>query len=239
MAWKQLIYNGFEEPLIFTNSLNLGYIATPGGTNSNNYNFSVASNGDFTVDKLFPKYNASSSLGSSDKTWGTLYGSSSWINVNNYTNSTPDNSFTILSYRYDNGRCSVYNTPLTYNKASTVLSLSGSFYASGTITAASSRKLKENIKYYKDSALDVINSTEVVSFNYKNDEQKAYKVGFIAEDTDPILSTKEKDKIDINNCIGMLIKSIQELSNKVSLLEAQNELLTNKLISNGMINVEE
>ena len=116
MAWKQLIYNGFEEPLIFTNSLNLGYIATACGTNNNNYYFSVSTSGELTVNSVLPKINALSNLGSSDKTWGTIYGSSSWINVNSYTNSTPDNSFTILSYKYDNGRNTVYNTPITYDR---------------------------------------------------------------------------------------------------------------------------
>jgi hypothetical protein len=85
--------------------------------------------------------------------------------------------------------------------------------------AVSKRELKENIETVTYSALDLIDSVDVVSFNFKNDETKDYKVGFIADDTDKILSGKDNDKMDINNCIGVLLKAVQELREENRLLK--------------------
>jgi len=62
--------------------------------------------------------------------------------------------------------------------------------------------------------LDIINKTDIVEFNYKDDLDKEYKVGFIADDTDSILSGVNKDHMDSGNSIGLLIKAMQELSNE-------------------------
>jgi len=91
--------------------------------------------------------------------------------------------------------------------ASTVTATNG-FYQS------SKRELKENIKPFEQSALDIINKTDIVEFNYKDDLDKEYKVGFIADDTDSILSGVNKDHMDSGNSIGLLIKAMQELSNE-------------------------
>lgn len=53
----------------------------------------------------------------------------------------------------------------------------------------------------------------------KGDEEKDYRVGFIADDTNPIVSGKNQDIMDLQNCIGVLIKAVQELSQKCDLLE--------------------
>jgi hypothetical protein len=89
----------------------------------------------------------------------------------------------------------------------------------GTLNAtifngASSRTVKKNIKPFKGSALDVIKSIDVVSFKYKGDTEP--QVGFIAEDTDPLLSGEEQKSMKINTTIGILIKAIQELEEKIS-----------------------
>ena len=101
-----------------------------------------------------------------------------------------------------------------------------SITASGMIqansfNATSSRKLKKEIKPTLVSALDLIDSVEVVDFIYKNDENEIPHIGFIAEDTDSLLSTPSHDKIDYTNCIGVLIKAVQELSEKVRALESK------------------
>ena len=80
----------------------------------------------------------------------------------------------------------------------------------------SKRELKENIHSFTQSALDLINKTNIVDFNYKDDINKNYKVGFIADDTDSILSTSQHDRMDMYNCIGVLLKAVQELDNKVN-----------------------
>jgi hypothetical protein len=77
--------------------------------------------------------------------------------------------------------------------------------------ATSKRSAKENIETFTQSALNIIDATEVVSFNFIGDENKTYRVGFIADDTHEYLATKSHDQIDINNTIGLLLKAVQEL----------------------------
>ena len=62
---------------------------------------------------------------------------------------------------------------------------------------------------------DEINKIDICTFTLKEDEKKAKKVGFIADDTDELFATKTHDAIDYNNCIGMLLKAVQELSAEV------------------------
>jgi len=78
----------------------------------------------------------------------------------------------------------------------------------------SSRLLKTNIIPTVLPALDIIRNTQVVDYNYKVDLATP-KIGFIAEDTHSIMSTVAKDSMDITNCIGLLIKSVQELNDKI------------------------
>jgi hypothetical protein len=85
---------------------------------------------------------------------------------------------------------------------------------------ASSRTLKTNINPFTKSALDIIREVSVVSFNYKTDIINKH-IGFIAEDTPEELSTRNKNVMDSNNTIGVLLKAIQELEAKVKELEAK------------------
>ena len=99
-----------------------------------------------------------------------------------------------------------------------------SITASGTIqanefVANSSRKVKENIHPTVVSALDLIDKVAVVDFNYITDEEKKPHIGFIAEDTDPLLSTPHQKGMDYTNCIGTLIKAVQEITKGIEKLE--------------------
>lgn len=79
--------------------------------------------------------------------------------------------------------------------------------------ANSARSLKTDIKPTKYNAVDEINKINVVDFYFKSDSKKENpKVGFIADDTDPIFSTKDKNSMDLYNTCGMLLKAVQELS---------------------------
>lgn len=79
--------------------------------------------------------------------------------------------------------------------------------------ANSARSLKTDIKPTKYNAVDEINKIKVVDFYFKSDSKKENpKIGFIADDTDPIFSTKEKNSMDLYNTCGMLLKAVQELS---------------------------
>lgn len=79
--------------------------------------------------------------------------------------------------------------------------------------ATSSRAVKMDIVPTKHNAVEEINKINVVDFFFKTDKDRQDpKVGFIAEDTDPVFSTKEQNSMDFYNCIGMLLKAVQELS---------------------------
>jgi len=46
-------------------------------------------------------------------------------------------------------------------------------------------------------------------------------IGFIAEKTPPELSTKNQNVMDSNSTIGVLIKAVQELTERIKELEAK------------------
>ena len=80
------------------------------------------------------------------------------------------------------------------------------------------RTVKDNIELYLESALDILNKVSVVSFNYNDmsgEDTNIKHIGFIAEDTPEELSTLYRDRMDYTNCIGLLIKAVQELSSKL------------------------
>ena len=91
---------------------------------------------------------------------------------------------------------------------------------------SSSRESKTNIKpTTHTNALEEIDKIEIVDFNFKDEERKDEpKIGFIADDTDSIFSGLDKDKMDVYNCIGMLLKAVQELNDKIKKLENQAEV---------------
>ena len=91
-------------------------------------------------------------------------------------------------------------------------------YASG-FYVSSLRSLKENIEPTKVKATDLINSQEIVDFNYKADKDKAHKVGLIADDSDPLFLDKKGETVDLYNTCGILMKAVQELSKRVEELE--------------------
>lgn len=111
-----------------------------------------------------------------------------------------------------------YCTDANYN-ANSNSTVQGRITSAGAFTNSSKRALKENILDFKKSATDIINSVKICSFNMKGDPEKDYRVGFIADDTDPILSGKNQDIMDLQNCIGVMMKAIQELSSEIETLK--------------------
>ena len=85
----------------------------------------------------------------------------------------------------------------------------------------SKRSLKENIKEWNGDALSLLKDVDIVEYNYISDPEKTYHIGFIADDTDERIAGKAHDRMDTTNCIGVLIKAIQELSDKIARLESQ------------------
>ena len=98
--------------------------------------------------------------------------------------------------------------------------IEGGAIACTYVQTTSSRTKKKNIVHSERNAVKAINDIEIVDFFYKNDkDEKNQKVGFIAEDTDSIFSTNKKDCMDHSNCIGMLLKAVQELSAEIEELK--------------------
>jgi hypothetical protein len=93
----------------------------------------------------------------------------------------------------------------------------GNSYAAAFYTN-SSRALKQDIAPFSRSALDIVNNTLIVDFRYKNKPEVA-RVGFIAEDTDAVLTGDNGDKFDTTNTLAVALKAIQELSTRVNELE--------------------
>lgn len=84
------------------------------------------------------------------------------------------------------------------------------------------RARKENIERYLGKALELFNSVTVCSFRYKcdHDNPDGYThYGFIADDTDERLSSPSHNIMEIGNCIGLLIKAVQELSQEIDNLK--------------------
>ena len=109
---------------------------------------------------------------------------------------------------------------------------SGNLTVPGTITGSevyrgSSRELKKNIKPMRRSGLDLINNTEICTYNLKSSGQ--FGVGFIAEDTDWWISGKDQKKHEFGNHLGVITKAIQEEDQKVEKLRELIDELTIKL----------
>jgi hypothetical protein len=91
-----------------------------------------------------------------------------------------------------------------------------------SVNTTSKRSTKKNIKPFKKRALDIINKTDIVSFNFKTDALEEYRVGFIADDTNEIIAGSNHDKMDITNTLGVVLKAIQELSEEIEKLKGEN-----------------
>jgi len=112
------------------------------------------------------------------------------------------------------------------NLSSSGNSLSGSFTASGNITAYSSRKLKSDIKTI-DNALDKVSQMRGVTFT-KDGELSS---GVIAEEFEKIAPELVQDgeykSVAYGNTVGYLIEAIKQLKERNEKLE----LIVNKLIT--------
>ena len=84
---------------------------------------------------------------------------------------------------------------------------------------SSARILKENISPFVLDGLGILSEINVMNFTYKSDSSRNPRVGFIADDTDKLLSGEFQDNFDMGNTVGVLIKAIQELTYKVKDLE--------------------
>ena len=152
--------------------------------------------------------------------------------VRDLTFATQTKAGTVSTTAQTFGGVKTFNNGIAFGSSGTggSISSSGEVTFAGTVTAndfeaVSSRKLKENIKPTLVSALDLIETVKVVDFNYINDDEKTPHIGFIAEDTDKLLSTPHQNKMDYTNCIGALLKAVQEITKGMEELKREIERL--------------
>ena len=81
------------------------------------------------------------------------------------------------------------------------------------------RSMKKDIIPFSRSALEILKQTEVVSFHYKSDKDQRNRIGFIADDTPVELSGEKHSIMDRSNCIGVLIKAVQEICAEIERLK--------------------
>lgn len=109
------------------------------------------------------------------------------------------------------------------------LGRSDAWWTTGALGAASfynssSRSLKENIQTFAPSAVDILNDTEIVSFNYEVDQNdEDVRIGFIAENTNEILAGVNHDRMDTVSVIGLLLKSVQEIDQRITIIENKKQ----------------
>ena len=101
-------------------------------------------------------------------------------------------------------------------------SLSGSFTASGNITAYSDERLKDNIQTI-DNALDKVSQMRGVTF-YKDGE---FSSGVIAQEMEQVAPELVQDgeykSVAYGNTVGYLIEAIKELKAEVADLKCKKE----------------
>lgn len=86
----------------------------------------------------------------------------------------------------------------------------------------STREMKKNIEPMTACAMDIINATNIVTYDYDNGlHEEILQVGFIAEDTPEELATFEYDKMDLSNTAGIILKAVQEIDARITVLENQ------------------
>ncbi len=89
---------------------------------------------------------------------------------------------------------------------------------------SSLRSLKQNISDYTGNATAIINQVKIREFEYKKNPGKKV-IGIIADDEPAIISGQNHDRFDMMNAMGLLLKSIQELTRQNEQIQQTSEQL--------------
>ena len=88
---------------------------------------------------------------------------------------------------------------------------------------SSSTRLKKEIQPFTKDATEIIKSTEIITWEFESGEHTQIEhIGFIAEDTPEELATPDHNVMDITNTLGVVLKAIQEIDNRVTALQNKN-----------------
>lgn len=125
--------------------------------------------------------------------------------------------------------CHVNTPTLYYRNSDTSNGSTFSNWYSVNLTSVSDIRAKKNI-VDAPSQLDVLTQLEVKQFEYVNENDAGVQIGMIAQQVDsvdPYYVTKDLDNTDVmwrvhyDKMVPMLVKAVQELSAKVTELEAK------------------
>lgn len=98
----------------------------------------------------------------------------------------------------------------------------GTITATSVTTTSAKRYKKDIVPTVHTNAIEEIKGIDIVDFFYKEDvNNEMPKVGFIADYTNEVFSTPKHDSMDVTNCIGMLLKAVQELSKEIEELKSK------------------
>lgn len=105
--------------------------------------------------------------------------------------------------------------------------IGGNVTVRGTTTAtafyqSSTKDVKTDIQKFVDSALAIIQQLTVKTFKYKDIENDKDHIGLIAEETPDLLLNTDGKSVDTGSLIGLLLKAVQELNERLKRLEVAN-----------------
>ncbi|MBE9139176.1 tail fiber domain-containing protein [Nodosilinea sp. LEGE 07088] len=104
--------------------------------------------------------------------------------------------------------------------------IEGNVQVTGTLTQASSIALKENIAELSgQEAMTTLQGLNAVKYNYKADQQKEQRIGFIAEEVPDLVANSERDRLSPMDLIAVLTKALQEQQITISELVAEMNTL--------------
>ena len=98
----------------------------------------------------------------------------------------------------------------------------GGYYnpTTGNWVDGSSRTLKQDIKPNEMDIGQILDQVNIVNYRYKKeataDKNAPYHIGFIAEDTPELLSSKDRNGMVTGDCIGLLLAAVKEQQQQIS-----------------------
>lgn len=100
--------------------------------------------------------------------------------------------------------------------------IEGNVQVTGTFSQASSIALKENVAELSgQEAMATLQGLNAVKYNYKADEGKEQRLGFIAEDVPDLVASSERDRLSPMDLIAVLTKAVQEQQKTIADLAAE------------------
>jgi Chaperone of endosialidase len=100
--------------------------------------------------------------------------------------------------------------------------IEGNVEITGALTQASSIALKENVAELSgQEAMATLQGLNAVKYNYKADNQKEQRIGFIAEEVPNLVANSERDRLSPMDLIAVLTKAMQEQQRMIADLTAK------------------